>query len=786
MTVAFQSISSDPCYNYRPLDRPWIANNESGDFICDETLVWNGWYRLFYYGMDIRMPETCVSSSYCNTGVSLSLNGPHPQDGVVTREVCGEACGEAYLRGCWNYKSKPVRVKACPGNYYVYELVNPLFGCSGYCTDVSTISQLVSTVGPDIFTGSSITLNDDPCNNYNILNDYSRNTHHSWFVFGFGSVLDDTLEEWDGWYRLFMNDLSAQMPEWCFYYMSCGGFSALWLGGSHPRLEDGVVTREIYGSYRDQCSHYRSDPIQVKACPGNYYVYKFTRPMVLIPAPRYCAVSFSTPSVDPCYNYTSLDEPWRATDHYNLGMCDYNVEWNGWYRLFYNGQNAQMPESCVNQYMCGTDQPLWLNGPHPQLEDGEVTRQICVSSWNGCCTYTSHPIRVKDCPGNYYVYEFVKPPFCSSYCVDVTGLNATSATTETIPAIETITMPITTTDVRDHCSELSCSEDERCGERNGFYGCLCNAEQPRLQPDSFDSSETCESRFSMIPAAKERSGMAEWNSILIMMNTSVVQILCYYKVLPYYANGTHFIYDNFILGTPRSEGLIISRQKILKLSFSCVYPQTQTLSMNVEINPLESIVHKTLPAGEGRYRVRMIPYQDDEFTRPFTGAVDAELDQEMHVEVRVEGVDSRQFALVMDTCWATPVNDPDYSLRWDLIDSECPNPNDNTVELLQNGVSFRMFIFTANSTKLYLHCAVHLCLLSSNRCSMDCDSGHQRRERRSLDFHDSASISMGPLMLSEGNTDKLVPDQVKVSEASCLCGSLLVFLVPLMSVLTHF
>ncbi|XP_056098276.1 pancreatic secretory granule membrane major glycoprotein GP2-like [Rhinichthys klamathensis goyatoka] len=122
----------------------------------------------------------------------------------------------------------------------------------------------------------------------------------------------------------------------------------------------------------------------------------------------------------------------------------------------------------------------------------------------------------------------------------------------------------------------------------------------------------------------------------------------------------------------------------------------------------------------------------------------------------------------------------------------CPNPNDGTVDLLQNGVStssrfsFGMFIFTANSTRLYLHCAVHLCLLSSNRCSMDCGSGHQRRERRSLDFHDSASISLGPLVLSEGNTDKWVPEQVKVSEASCLCGSLMLILVPLMSVLTHF
>ncbi len=100
---------------------------------------------------------------------------------------------------------------------------------------------------------------------------------------------DDTRVEWDGWYRLFINGSSAQMPEWCATYMSCGGFSSLWLGGSHPRLEDGVVTREIYGSRYQECSRNRSEPIQVKACPGDYYVYKFTRPTLSIPAPVYCA-----------------------------------------------------------------------------------------------------------------------------------------------------------------------------------------------------------------------------------------------------------------------------------------------------------------------------------------------------------------------------------------------------------------------------------------------------------------------------------------------------------------
>ncbi|XP_073684898.1 uncharacterized protein [Garra rufa] len=964
--VAFQSISSDPCHNYQYLDRPWRANNESGDWICDESFSWNGWYRLFYYGMNIQMPETCVNSYSCNTDYNLWLNGPHPQieDGVVTREVCGGS----YWGGCCDYKSKPIRVKACPGNYYVYELVNPQIWCSGYCTDVSTISQVVSTVSPDIITGSSITPNYDPCNNYNTLDNHWRSTLNYWYWYGYINEHDDTRVEWDGWYRLFINESNAQMPEGCASYMNCGGYSALWLGGSHPQLEDGVVTREIYGSRDYQCSRYRSEPIQVKACPGVYYVYKFTRPTVSIPAPVYCAVPITTPSADPCYTYTSLDEPWRATDNYYYNnyynyhsMCDYNVEWNGWYRLFYNGQNAQMPESTVSGGMCGTYEPLWLNGPHPQLEDGVVTRQVCISSWSAYCDYSSHPIRVKACPGNYYVYEFVKPISCGAYCAEVSSQSITSAST-TIPPTVSITPPITTTvppvdpcynyiilddpwratnnqhssqimcdawvswngwyrlfiqgqsvqmpetcvdeyscgthaplwlngghptvedgvvtrDVCGHysnnccyfqsnpikvkacpgdyyvyefvspticemaycadagniktisttvmpettttiettaettltvffnrnpCSELDCSEDERCGMKNGVYGCLCNNDQPRPQPDSFDFSETCESSSGSMSVSRCQLFEAGFSADVLHLNDPSCKGTVHNGRVEFHfdndehicgtnlvANGTHFVYSNFILGTPRLQGLI-SREKILKLSFSCVYPQTQTLTMNAEINPLESVVHKILPVGEGRYQVRMIPYEDDEFSRPFTGSVDAELDQKMNVEVRVEGVDSHQFALVLDTCWATPVNDPDHSLRWDLIVRECPNPNDDTVVLLQNGVStssrfsFRMFIFTANSTRLYLHCAVHLCLLSSNHCSMDCNSEHHWRERRSLDFHDSASISMGPLVLSQGNTDTWVSEQVKASKSSCLCASLMLLLVPLMSVLTLF
>ncbi len=98
-------------------------------------------------------------------------------------------------------------------------------------------------------------------------------------------------------------------------------------------------------------------------------------------------------------------------------MCDCEVSWNGWYHLIIQGQSVQMPDTCVDQDSCGTHAPLWLNGGHPRVEDGVVTRAVCGHYDNDCCSFQSNPIRVKACPGNYYVYEFVKPAFCFlAYC----------------------------------------------------------------------------------------------------------------------------------------------------------------------------------------------------------------------------------------------------------------------------------------------------------------------------------------------------------------------------------
>ncbi|KTG37876.1 hypothetical protein cypCar_00048525, partial [Cyprinus carpio] len=118
-------------------------------------------------------------------------------------------------------------------------------------------------------------------------------------------------------------------------------------------------------------------------------------------------------SVDPCFNYTVLDDPRRATSnqlssyyyYYYYYMCDQSVTWSGWYRLFINGLSTQIPDTCVAQYSCGTSIPLWIRGGHPTVEDGVVTRDVCGHYNNYCCYYGSYPIKVKACPGNYYVYE---------------------------------------------------------------------------------------------------------------------------------------------------------------------------------------------------------------------------------------------------------------------------------------------------------------------------------------------------------------------------------------------
>ncbi|KAG9262757.1 pancreatic secretory granule membrane major glycoprotein GP2-like [Astyanax mexicanus] len=248
--------------------------------ICDNNFNWKGWYRLMYNGMNIRMPEICTTFYRCGTYITFWLNGSHPQisDGIITRQ----ACGKAWNTDCCGW-SVLMQVKACPGNYYVYEFIKPNICYAAYCSDVNSITPVTDPMKMNSTTAPAVvnTPSYDPCSNYTSLNQSWRGTNETG-----GSNCDGSIN-WNGWYRMLYKGMSTQMPESCVSVSRCGTNISLWLSGSHPQISDGTVTRGICGKSGSDCCHYRSFPIRVKACTGNYYVYEFVKTSFCTAA--YCA-----------------------------------------------------------------------------------------------------------------------------------------------------------------------------------------------------------------------------------------------------------------------------------------------------------------------------------------------------------------------------------------------------------------------------------------------------------------------------------------------------------------
>ena len=114
-----------------------------------------------------------------------------------------------------------------------------------------------------------------------------------------------------------------------------------------------------------------------------------------------------------CTSYSTLtDADRKATYSTRSPVCDGNL--NGWYR-FQGAAGTRMPTSCPSRYRCGTNAPGWLNGGHPTVADGKVTRQVCFH-WSSNCCYWSTNIQVRNC-GSFYVYYFSSTPECYlRYC----------------------------------------------------------------------------------------------------------------------------------------------------------------------------------------------------------------------------------------------------------------------------------------------------------------------------------------------------------------------------------
>ena len=114
-----------------------------------------------------------------------------------------------------------------------------------------------------------------------------------------------------------------------------------------------------------------------------------------------------------CQNYETLNSADRNVNYYTTPTCD-NGLGPGWFR-FEGAAGTRMTTSCPPENRCNAHAPGWLNGGHPSVAEGKVTRQVCFRFISECCTDTTN-IQVRNC-GSFYVYFFNGTPWCSArYC----------------------------------------------------------------------------------------------------------------------------------------------------------------------------------------------------------------------------------------------------------------------------------------------------------------------------------------------------------------------------------
>lgn len=144
----------------------------------------------------------------------------------------------------------------------------------------------------------------DPCQNYTSIDDPSRSTESPK-----GQDCDQDLY---GWYR-FEGEGGIRMPETCVPVYQCNTFAPMWLQGSHPIPDDGIVNLTACAHWSENCCFWKSK-VLVKACPGGYHVYQ------LEGTPE-CSLRYCT---DPSTAIPKCQEPCRLEEE----CVQQNGTWN--------------------------------------------------------------------------------------------------------------------------------------------------------------------------------------------------------------------------------------------------------------------------------------------------------------------------------------------------------------------------------------------------------------------------------------------------------------------------
>ncbi|XP_075052920.1 uromodulin-like [Mixophyes fleayi] len=404
--------------------------------------------------------------------------------------------------------------------------------------------------------------------------------------------------------------------------------------------------------------------------------------------------------LDPCYTYTTLNEPSRSTSYfvyyyynyyyYYYGSNDYYL--NGWFRFVGSG-GIRMPEFCPSTGSCFTRYPLWLNGAHPEPTNGIVNRTVCAL-YSGYCCYWTSIVQIKACPGGYHVYKFNgNPTNYSRYCTDPTTF-------------------------ADSCL---CADDEECKLVGGRYGCYCKYTtdisalqdiRPEIScgyPEIKASFLKCNlQKFNLSTTnihLRDKSciGFPDFNMTNII---SVVSILkkevCGNEILIAGPKGKCRGYDNMI---------------------NNIHPLTCIFIVGEGLHQDACVVNITINSS-GQLLASIALYQDSSYKTPYEGPeILLTSETVLYVGIILQSVASDQYSVLMKNCYATSSMNSSSSTKYDIIKDSCPSNLDSTINVIENGnsqngrFSVQLFGYVKDSNVVYLHCEIHICENATEICT---------------------------------------------------------------------
>ncbi|XP_071345849.1 zona pellucida sperm-binding protein 2-like [Trachinotus anak] len=195
---------------------------------------------------------------------------------------------------------------------------------------------------------------------------------------------------------------------------------------------------------------------------------------------------------------------------------------------------------------------------------------------------------------------------------------------------------------------------------------------------------------------------------------------------------------------------VITRRRTVKLGFSCQFPKTISISSYYNLHKSDYIFTES---SFGSFGYAFEIFLDGNFTNKVDARaypVEVKLLQKIYMGIEAQS-ELPNVKLFVESCKATPDDNPENTLSYDIIKNGCLE--DETVKVYpSNRTSFNFevqaFKFTGNYDQVYITCSVILCEADSpfSRCAQGCLKNPSRRRRRGLSRETvSHYITQGPL-----------------------------------------